>query len=334
MRVLIYSAWKGTTPEFELYEGLKAKLGGKNVKLYKPHKPHGGRGDKDFRKSIDGFDCIIFLPASFIDGDFEYTLNMGANITRVFVDTLDDFFVRRIYAHPNIKYYFKRELYKGGVSPGYTLAYGIRYAYTDMRIGMKIDPAWALSRYELPIGIARSGSLTKLLPLQLTVTARRVVRARERYDIAFIGSRNTYARLKYVSAVRSLVSREGIKAYIRSAWFSHPIKHEGYISRLAASKAGLAIRGLGYDTFRYWEIPCYGASLHSQRHPLAIPHDFEEGKSALYFSSAGELEQKIKKCIVKSDEWREIARAGQERFFRYHTPVKRAEQILEMVKAT
>ena len=101
---------------------------------------------------------------------------------------------------------------------------------------------------------------------------------------------------------------------------------------MARSNIGLSFRGVGYDTGRYWEVPMLGKCLMAQRTPLWIPNDFVDGESALFFSSIVEMREKFKKYYTKSDEWMEIARNGQKKFLKFHTPEKRVSYLLDVIK--
>lgn len=111
------------------------------------------------------------------------------------------------------------------------------------------------------------------------------------------------------------------------------VERKKYVDVLLRSKASISVRGLSYNAFRYWEIPYYGAMLLSKRTPLIIPHDWVDGESALFFDENEELRQKFEKYVVKSDEWKEIARKGRANYFNYHTPKKLInDMVLEKIR--
>ena len=120
------------------------------------------------------------------------------------------------------------------------------------------------------------------------------------------------------------INKNKIKSFIST----NIVGKDKYIETIRNSKSGLSTRGTGYDTWRYWEIPCYGTALLAQRTPINIPNDFADEESALFFKDFDELKQKFEKYVIKSNEWLEIAKNGQKHFFKYHTPQKRAEYIL------
>ncbi len=344
MKVLIYSADNGAFPEVELYEGLRHSLGDTNVVLHKPKVygtkgnrtlPTGAMADGEIRERIDEFDCILFFYCTFADKDFEYVLNRRTSAVKMYVDGVDDFFVRRVYHNPEVRYYLKRELYKHAPSFPYTIAWGTRYLYETAHIHPQINYKWIFTKWAALSGIAISGRYKKMRPLPMTVIPRDVKSTEKKvYDLSFMGHINSIDRLAYANAAQRIAVELGLKAYISKDYLNPrpALGRDAYLKVLQSSKAGLSTRGIGYDTYRYWEIPCYGTALLSQRTPQVIPNNFVDGDSAMYFSGKEELNQKVKRYIAKSDEWREIARNGQRQFFRYHTPEKRAEYILKLVK--
>ena len=334
MRVLLYSDDKGQFLAPELLYGLKEKLR-KNVSVYKPKMAGaGGNGSGGIQETMDDFDAIIIHYTAFKDKDFEYVLNRKTSTTKIFLDHFDDFFVRRIYWHPEISYYLKRELYRNAPSTAYSIQWWARYTYELLFEMRQSRDRTLLSKWNMPAGIAVRGSYRKLKPYQLTVVPECTRTPRKRvYDVSFLGHLTSPDRARYIRALGRISTELGINCLLKaSRGGPNPVGKEEYVRTLLSSKAGLSMKGVGYDSVRYWEIPCYGSMLLSQRLPIQIPNDFVEGESALYFDRDDELKRKIERYIIKSEEWKEIARNGQRHFFRNHTPAKRAESVLRLVR--
>ena len=103
---------------------------------------------------------------------------------------------------------------------------------------------------------------------------------------------------------------------------------EAYVQMLRSSLIAVSFCGFGYDTVRYWEAPAHGAMLLAEHPPIRIPHDFEDGKTALFFDDLPELEEKLLWCMQHPQEAARIAFAGHAHFKRYHTASARARQLL------
>jgi len=107
---------------------------------------------------------------------------------------------------------------------------------------------------------------------------------------------------------------------------------EEYVRALADSRIALSIFGFGFDTVRYWEAAAHGCMLLAERLPIRIPHDFEDGVSAVFFEDLGDLEAKLEHSIAEPDEAAAIAQAGYEHLKRYHTASARAGQMLGWIQ--
>ncbi len=57
-----------------------------------------------------------------------------------------------------------------------------------------------------------------------------------------------------------------------------------YLQELEACRIVINIRGGGWDTMRYWEVPAVGAFMLSQKPGIVIPHNFEHEKEVVFFN--------------------------------------------------
>jgi hypothetical protein len=106
-----------------------------------------------------------------------------------------------------------------------------------------------------------------------------------------------------------------------------------YQARIRTSRMGLNCFGMGFDTVRYWELPAQGCMLLSDRLPIHIPHNFEDGVQAVFFDDLGQLVDKLSYYCAHPGEAMGIAEAGRLHFQQYHTNEARAGQLLGRVQA-
>lgn len=104
-----------------------------------------------------------------------------------------------------------------------------------------------------------------------------------------------------------------------------------YQARIRDSRIGLNCFGMGFDTVRYWELPAQGCMLLSDRLPIHIPHNFEDGVHAAFFGDLEELLEKADYYLKRPEEARAVAEAGRRHFQQYHTNRARAGQLLGRV---
>ena len=342
MKILFYSTYKGIFLEDSLFKGFLEVAGKHNTYLYRPKdykasetqiNLNGKReiiSSEDILTSLDNFDYILFFNSAFLDKNFYAVLNKKTSVKKIFIDGIDDFFIRRIYKHPEINHYFKRELYEEPIAKPKKIVWALRYYYELNRTpgiaGMK--KRW-FSYWNLPIGLSDQKKFN-ISPLPLTVANPKMskIKKDKSYEISFIGHNNNPERKMYIKMLAEYLVKNKIKSFISTKI----VDKDKYIETIKDSKSGLSTRGTGYDTWRYWEIPCYGAALLAQRTPIRIPNNFVDEESALFFKNFDELKQKLEKYVIKSNEWFEIAKNGQKYFFKYHTPKKRAEHMLKIIK--
>jgi len=105
-----------------------------------------------------------------------------------------------------------------------------------------------------------------------------------------------------------------------------------YYLNLQKCKAVLTIRGAGYDTFRFWENAACNAVHISQKMPLFIPNDFENGRQILRFSDVDELRKHIDFVLENDKLAREIIQESRNHLINYHLTTKRAVYLLDKLK--
>lgn len=142
--------------------------------------------------------------------------------------------------------------------------------------------------------------------------------ARKTRPLFWAGNRYYGMRRLYLEALeQSLGSRLDAK-----------LPQAAYAEALGASLIGLSCCGFGFDTVRYWETPAHGALLLAEKPPIRIHRDFEDGVTALFFRTPGELFHKLERCLANPDEAAHIAAAGRRHALEHHTGEARARQLL------
>jgi hypothetical protein len=144
-------------------------------------------------------------------------------------------------------------------------------------------------------------------------------------DVFFPASNSWPGRVEAWEALRQTFG----KGFVGGPGFW--LGRDEYLAAAARSKIAVSIRGYGYDTLRYWEIPAFERTLLvSDRSPLVkASHPFEDGRHALYFSSVQELISIVRRALDNDSERERIAKSGNEHLQAYHTPRARAQQLLE-----
>ncbi len=161
-----------------------------------------------------------------------------------------------------------------------------------------------------------------LFPLPLAAPPRVMLPADTERDIAvsFVARPTVEVRVWCAELLR----RQGYTVYLGA-----DLPRDQFCWILNRSKIAVSLRGVAWDTFRYWEIPYHGALLLSERLPILIPDNFVDGESAVFFGSPGDMLDKIEALLADPERLARIAAAGQALSRAKHTSTARARYVLE-----
>ena len=164
--------------------------------------------------------------------------------------------------------------------------------------------------------------LKNIMPLPFAAIPEALPPASARAGAFFMG---LHRRDPMRAAIAAVMTHMGIPVT------QSQIPKESYNRRLAASLVGVSVRGAGWDTYRYWEVPYFGAALLSQRLPIEIPADFVDGQEAVFFQGPEDFREKLQALLDHPEEARRIAQAGQRACLERHLSIHRARTVLETV---
>jgi hypothetical protein len=151
-------------------------------------------------------------------------------------------------------------------------------------------------------------------------------RAERDVDVAFLASPTSPERARVAEALREL-ERDG--AVVQSATAAN-LPWTDYIELLSRSRIAVSVRGLGFDTYRYWEIPYAGALLLSETPRTIIPDNFVDGREAV-FAPVERLAARARELL--NEDTGAVAEAGRKKLLARHTSVQRAGTVLERLEA-
>jgi spore maturation protein CgeB len=106
-----------------------------------------------------------------------------------------------------------------------------------------------------------------------------------------------------------------------------------YRDLMERSKMALSVRGGGYDTMRYWEIPASKTLLLAEQPDIDIPNNFVDGEHAIFFKpDLSDLATLVRTYAKDEALCRQMAERGYEHLLRYHTCERRAEYFLDICR--
>jgi hypothetical protein len=263
---------------------------------------------------VAGVDAIVI--ASLRDGvidDVRRVLALGRRPPTAFVDGDDHPYVRGVFDEVDV--YFKAEVLSAGFY--LQLRMPVRRRLHALR-GTEFwrDPL----RRQIRVATVRSRGVVPL-PFGLIDVGIEPAPEKE-FDVAFISRPYNPERIAVAAAADSL-RRSGFRVFLGT---EEPVSWQEYIEVLRRTRIGLNARGLGRNTYRYWEIPSAGAVLASQPPGIVIPDDLVHGREALLVS-VDELETVTRAWLERDTA--ELAEAGRQKVLSSHTSVNRAERVLD-----
>ncbi|MFQ5929045.1 MAG: glycosyltransferase [Acidobacteriota bacterium] len=136
---------------------------------------------------------------------------------------------------------------------------------------------------------------------------------------------------KLARKVKKILRIPWVPHYLESMTKVYELTGGDYLEALHQSRIALSIGGKGFDTLRYWEIPACGSMLLSERPSISIPNDFEDNKTAVFFSTPEEFLDKLNFYSSREDSCHIVARAGHEFLIANHTTRHRGRFFLKTV---
>lgn len=334
MRILLVSNPDPDYTQDVVYHGLVELLGAKNVLDYpftpRYHEPprsgmkfpmlhldvrdEAPRGE--LPQILDWADAVIIgsLHKSAYEAARE-VLRLAPDKPTAFLDGGDDPYVHEIARHVDV--YIKREV---------PLRHRVQTPLPLQKLYFRLGgaPQWRGPLREV-LDFAKVGD-PRIVPLPFGVIdhGQRAVREKA-YDVAFMGMPTSRERTRLRRDLAAL-AREGVRVFApdgRISWWD-------YLEILGKARVGISVRGHGFDTYRYWEIPALGTMLLSEKPRIVIPDNFVHGEEA-WFADPARMPDAIREVLAMDTE--RIAAAGHRKLLAKHTSRARASTVLAHLRA-
>ncbi|MCK9546752.1 MAG: glycosyltransferase [Sulfurospirillaceae bacterium] len=154
-----------------------------------------------------------------------------------------------------------------------------------------------------------------------------------KYDFSFWAVESDPIRIKALNILENEFDCKNNGTCRNQKFSKYKRKGEFYLQELASCKITLNLRGGGWDTMRYWEVPAVGAFMLSQKPKIVIPNNFKHERDTVFIKDDLSDLIDLGKYYLKNESKREeIAKNGYQKLLKYHTDIKRAEYILNILK--
>lgn len=172
-------------------------------------------------------------------------------------------------------------------------------------------------------------SLPKVRPLPFGVVQKQnsfgIPSSKREIDVSFTLFPHAHVpiRGKILEFFKSI---KGIKTFSGFQSFSK------YQKVLDISKISISLNGVGWDTYRYWEIVHHGAILCSEYQPTIIPNNFDD--EAIFFDPTrpSDLEEKLRYYLSDLDRLDKMQIEAWKKLVKFHTAKARAKYVLQEVE--
>jgi hypothetical protein len=206
--------------------------------------------------------------------------------------------------------YFKREYFKNGRYPSSLL----NLPYARARAIVRVHRRYPEKVFNLPFGI---------IP----------------FDYGFKNTnQQKIGNLFFAGKDTSKVRRQLKKAIIEQGshgytYMANVLNMSDYAAEIRRHWICASLRGSGWDTYRYWEIPYVGSVLLCQESPLKIDNDFVHGESCLRFSTVDQAMALAADYLKKKDRLVDIATKGNELVLKEHMSINRAIKVWKTINS-
>jgi len=283
---------------------------------------------------LDNYDLILIF-RDFVISNLsyvKYVLNHGTKIA--LIDVYDDPLIHKLFFHPKISVYFKRELYNISFN-NYKFLLPAQYKYYLSYFSME-NMANYLNLLEM-IEAYRSSKL-KPLPLSYIENPNFKPSDSKTINVSYIvnlpKSLSIRHKLSTINILKERISVTKVLKQFRNSFIylgsehRKGLPHETYLKILSQSLCAVSTYGMGFDTVRYWEIPYSGSVLISRRPKTLIPNNLKEGKHAFFFDNLRELKQHVEHIIEDPDTALKIGKEARKFVIKFHSPEARARTII------
>ena len=324
MKILLLTKARGLG-ELILRNGFIKLLGENNVYSFE---------DIPDKLYLDNYDVILIF-RDFVISNLpyvKYVLNHGTKIA--LIDVYDDPLIHKLFFHPKISVYFKRELYNISFN-NYKFLLPAQYKYYLSYFSME-----NMANYLNLLEMTKAYRSSKLKPLPLSYIENSNFKPSDSktinvsYIVNLPKSLNIKHKLSTINILKERISIAKILKQFKNSFIylgsehRKGLPHETYLKILSQSLCAVSTYGMGFDTVRYWEIPYSGSVLISRKPRTLIPNNLKEGKHAFFFDNLKELKQHVEYIIEDPEYAIEIGREAREFVMKFHSPEARARTII------
>jgi len=165
------------------------------------------------------------------------------------------------------------------------------------------------------------------------ITINKKVENEKKYQVSFWAQQKPAIREKALQLLKGQFDCDQNGTSLGQNFKKYKRKGSFYLEELSKCKVAINLRGGGWDTMRYWELPAAGTLMISQQPKILIPNNFENGKHVIFCNdSLDDLLDKINFYLNNIALREEITNQAKLHLLKYHLNSCRAEYIVNIIK--
>ena len=153
-----------------------------------------------------------------------------------------------------------------------------------------------------------------------------------KYDVSFWAVESFPIRTEALKLLEGKFDCSQNGTYRNQKFSKYKRKGDLYLQELSACKIVLNLRGGGWDTLRYWEVPAIGGFMITQKPGIVIPNNYEDHKQVIYCKD--NLADLIELCdyyLAHDSKREEISKNAAKHSSEYHTDTARVKYIFDII---
>lgn len=153
-----------------------------------------------------------------------------------------------------------------------------------------------------------------------------------KYDVSFWAVESNPIRTKALDLLEDKFDCRDNGTSRNQTFKKYKRKGEFYLQEIAACKIVISCPGVGWDTFRYWEVPALGRFMISVRPQIKIAHNFVHNENIVFCKD--DLSDLVDLCnyYLKNESHREkIAQNAAQHSQQYHSDIARGQYLLNIL---
>jgi len=170
------------------------------------------------------------------------------------------------------------------------------------------------------------------LPMSFNFDRKPILPENYKYDVSFWAVESYPLRTDALKLLENKFDCSDNGTCRNQKFSKYKRKGDFYLQELSACKIVLNLRGGGWDTLRYWEVPAIGGFMITQKPGIVIPNNYEDKKHVIYCNdNLGDLIDLCEYYLANDRKREDIATCALMHTKKYHTDCKRVEYIMKKI---